>query len=631
MSPRRRLALAVPSTRGFADRLLAEGLIDAPVLRDAMAEVRASGRPLSQVLRARRVLEDGALAAAQARHWQLVLVDPLADRPDPRLVDAAGLAACLREGVLPWRRMGGTVVVLTATPETAGRMALALRAALGSYVLAVATPAAIAQAMLDLRGPRLARAAETRVAEDDSCRHWGRGSGKAWAGALGLGLALLAWAAPAAALGLVAAWALATLAAVTALKAAAVLATRRPAPPLPPADPDAPLPEMSIIVALYREGAVAERLVRRLERLDYPRDRLEIVLAVEQDDSMTRAALDRASLPPWMRVVVAPDGPIRTKPRALNLALDACRGSVIGVYDAEDAPDPGQLRAVAAQFAAEGPQVACLQGVLDFYNPHTNWLSRCFTMEYAAWFRVLLPGLSRLGLPLPLGGTTLFFRRAALDGLGAWDAHNVTEDADLGIRLARRGHVTRLLDSTTWEEANCRALPWVRQRSRWLKGYMMTWAVHMRDPRLLWRELGPRGFCGFQVLFLGTLSQFLLAPVLWSFWLVPLGLPHPVADALPPAVFAAMVGLYLATEAVNLAAGWVGLRRRGGGLSPAWLPTLHVYFPLGALAGYKAATELLRRPFYWDKTSHGHFDTAAPTPAVPPRPGPMRVLRLPRG
>ena len=631
MVPRRRLMLAAPTVRGFADMLQAEGLVPDAALRDALAEVRQSGRPLSEVLRARHLLDEAALQAAQARHWRLVRVDPRTAPPDPRLVDAAGAAACLRDGILPWRRVGGTVIVLTAVPEAAGRMAPRLRALFGSHALALATPSAIEAALRDLRGPALVRAAETRVAEGESCRRWGRGAGVSWAATAGLALAALMLAAPVVTLAALLVWALVTLAAVTTLKAAALWATRRAAGPEPLPDAGGPLPVISVIVALYREGAVAERLVRRLERLDYPRDRLEIVLAVEEEDRLTRAALLRAKLPPWMRIVVAPDGPIRTKPRALNLALDACRGSIIGVYDAEDAPDPGQLRRVAAGFAAAGPQVACLQGMLDFYNPRTNWLSRCFTMEYAAWFRVLLPGLARLGVPLPLGGTTLFFRRAALEALGGWDAHNVTEDADLGIRLARHGHVTRILDSVTWEEANCRAIPWVRQRSRWLKGYMMTWAVHMRDPRLLWRQLGPRGFMGFQVLFLGTLSQFLLAPVLWSFWLVPLGLPHPLAQALPPGVLVAMAVIYGATEAVNLIAGWVGLRRRGGGLSPAWLPTLHVYFPLGALASYKAALELLRKPFYWDKTSHGHFDVAEAPPDAPPRLGRMRVMRLPRG
>ena len=311
-----------------------------------------------------------------------------------------------------------------------------------------------------------------------------------------------------------------------------------------------------------------------------------------------------------MRVVVAPEGRIKTKPRALNHALALCRGSIVGVYDAEDAPESDQLRRVVERFHRRGPQVACLQGVLDFYNPATNWLSRCFTIEYASWFRVVLPGLQMLGVPIPLGGTTLFFRRDVLEKLGAWDAHNVTEDADLGIRLARHGYRTELIATTTYEEANCRALPWVKQRSRWIKGYMMTYATHMRDPLLLWRQLGVRQFIGFQVLFLGSITQVLMVPLMWSLWALMLGLPHPLSTMLPAPVLLALSVLFLTGEGLGIALGVVGLHRSGQTISKAWVPTLHLYHPVGALAAYKALWELMHKPFYWDKTSHGHFDQA---------------------
>jgi cellulose synthase/poly-beta-1,6-N-acetylglucosamine synthase-like glycosyltransferase len=248
--------------------------------------------------------------------------------------------------------------------------------------------------------------------------------------------------------------------------------------------------------------------------------------------------------------------------------------------------------------------------VLDYYNPRTNWLSRCFTIEYAGWFRLILPGIARLGLVVPLGGTTLFFRRDILDRLGGWDAHNVTEDADLGLRLARHGYRTELIDTVTGEEANCRALPWIKQRSRWIKGYMMTWAVHMRSPALLWRQLGPRGFVGVQILFFGSFAQTLLAPLLWSFMLVPFGLDHPLLAVLPPAAVWAMIAIFLLSEAVNLAVGIIGLRRTRHRLSAWWVPTMKLYFPLATVAAYKALVELVTRPFYWDKTSHGLFDHA---------------------
>jgi len=365
---------------------------------------------------------------------------------------------------------------------------------------------------------------------------------------------------------------------------------------------------VSILVPLYGECDIAPRLIRRLSRICYPRELLDVLLIAEADDMRTRTALANTALPRWMRQITVPAGTLKTKPRALNFALDFCRGRIIGVYDAEDAPAPDQIHRVVRRFHETGPDLACLQGVLDYYNPHTNWLSRCFTIEYATWFRIVLPGLQRLGLVLPLGGTTLFFRRDTLESLGGWDAHNVTEDADLGIRLARHGYRTEIIDTVTAEEANCRLLPWIRQRSRWLKGYAVTYAVHMRSPRKLLADLGWWRFAGVQILFLGTLSQFVLAPLLWSFWLPVLGFGHPL-DGLAPIGFFLAVGLiFLLSEVFNIAVAMVATSgRRHRRLRP-WAFTLHLYYPLAAMAAYKALWETVTRPFYWDKTAHGKFD-----------------------
>ncbi len=320
-----------------------------------------------------------------------------------------------------------------------------------------------------------------------------------------------------------------------------------------------------------------------------------------------------------MRSVIVPDGTLRTKPRALNFALDFTQGSIIGVYDAEDAPDPDQLRKVALHFANCGPDVACLQGVLDYYNDRTNWLTRCFAIEYATWFRIVLPGLARLGFVVPLGGTTLFFRRQILEDLGGWDAHNVTEDADLGVRLARAGYRTELIDSVTQEEANGRAWPWVKQRSRWLKGYAITYAVHMRSPRQLMRDLGLKRFLGVQMLFLGTLSQFVLQPVLWSFWLIPFGIAHPIQTLLPPIGFWLLAAVFFGSEIINFAISAIALKAAKKTWLIKWAVTLQVYFPLAALAAYKGLFELAWKPFYWDKTMHGVL-LPEPVKAPPPPP-----------
>ena len=601
---------AALTRRPIAAQLLRDGVVSSDDMVNALSHRgRAAGR-LPDVLRARGLVVERDLMQAQARTWGIGLIDPARDLPDPRLIDAVGPADCLRYGLVPWRRLGDVTVVALSRPEEFRRLRPMLEARLGPVCAALATARSVAAAVHAWRGPRLAQAAENRVPEAESCRSWPRLHRSprllaALVATLGLVLAL-----PLATGAFVLWFAVLTLAFSVGLKFAAMIAALRLAPARTVPVGDGIDPTVSVIVALYRESDIAVRLVRRLARLDYPEELLDVILAVEAGDSMTIDALSRAELPPWMRIVLVPEGEVKTKPRALNHALDYARGAIVGVYDAEDAPEPDQIRKVVARFQQSDPKVACLQGVLDYYNPRTNWLSRCFTIEYAGWFRLILPGIARLGLVVPLGGTTLFFRREILERLGGWDAHNVTEDADLGIRLARHGYRTEMIETVTGEEANCRALPWIKQRSRWIKGYIMTWAVHMRQPVLLWRQLGPRAFLGFQVMFLGTIAQFLLAPLLWSFIVIPFGVPHPLAGLLSPPVIWATTAVFLLSEAANLSVGIIGLGRTGHRISAWWVPTMKLYFPLATLAAYKAALELVTRPFYWDKTTHGLFDHA---------------------
>lgn len=607
--------ISVPLPRGLrrfavGASLLRAGVVAPDEMLTALShQGREAGR-LPDVLRTRGLVVERDLLGVDARNHGIRVLDLETALPDPRLIDAVGVQDCLRHGLVPWQKVGAVTVVATSRPEEFHRLRPMLEDRLGPVAAGIASSRAILTAIHARRGDRLAHAAETRVAPAESCRNWPRlhQSPRAMA-TLGLIVAALAVAPIAtglAALG----FAVFSLACLTVLKIAATIAALRAPLPGPAPTSDAIPPVVSIIVALYREADIARRLVRRLARLDYPAELLDVILVVEAEDHITLDALGNSELPPWMRVVVVPEGQVKTKPRALNHAFDHARGAIVGVYDAEDAPDPDQLKKVVERFQRSGPEVACLQGVLDYYNPRTNWLSRCFTIEYAGWFRLVLPGLARLGLVVPLGGTTLFFRREVLDRLGAWDAHNVTEDADLGIRLARHGYRTELIDTVTHEEANCRPLPWIKQRSRWIKGYMMTWAVHMRQPVQLWRQLGPRGFLGFQVLFLGTIAQFLLAPLLWSFLLLPFGFHHPLYAALPWAAVWCIAGVFFLSEAANILIGSLGLGRTAHGLSRMWVLTLKVYYPLASLAAYKGLFELATRPFYWDKTTHGLFDPA---------------------
>ncbi|MBI6630546.1 glycosyltransferase [Pontibaca salina] len=569
------------------------------------------GAPIGEILMAEGWITRQTLEAALAAQYSLSLVDLESIPPDTTLCRRLPAEFWLHHRVIPWQQPGDTVMIATCRPD---RFEL-IRNRLSDVFIHV-TPVltgehAIATAIAREFRTDLAIAASERVAQQYSCRTWKHRKRAVLLAMLTLTLAALIVAPVTMFTGL-------SLLAISSLVMFAILKTvaacahlsqigqqRRP---LATATSEATfrLPHVSVLVPLFHEGEIIGDLLRRLELLTYPKVLLDVVLVLEEEDDTTRATLDKYSLPDWIRLIEVPahDG-LTTKPRAMNYALDFCHGEIIGVWDAEDAPESDQIEIAVAHFATVPPDVVCLQGVLDYYNPRTNWLARCFTIEYSAWFRIVLQGIARLGLVVPLGGTTLFFRRDVLEQLGGWDAHNVTEDADLGVRLCRAGYRTEMLQSTTYEEANCRPWPWVKQRSRWLKGFMVTYLVHMRNPARLLSDLGLWRFLGVQAFFIGTLSQFLLAPVLWSFWLILLGLPHPMKDTFSPALVATVSAMFIAVEGVSIVIGLISVSRRERRFLMPYVPTLVLYFPLGCIAAYKALYELLFRPFYWDKTQHG--------------------------
>ena len=366
------------------------------------------------------------------------------------------------------------------------------------------------------------------------------------------------------------------------------------------------LPVYTVMVPLFREAAVIPGLLNSLRELDYPADRLQVMLIVEAVDAETQEALRRVRLDRHMQIVVVPDGAPRTKPRAIQFALQLARGEYVVVYDAEDAPDPGQLRRALAALRGD-KSLGCLQAHLNIYNSNASWFTRQFMIEYTVLFDCILPALERLRLPVPLGGTSNHFPRAVLDAVGGWDPYNVTEDADLGIRLARRGWRVGVLDSTTWEEAPPTFRIWKGQRTRWLKGWMQTYLVHMRRPRRLWRELGPWRFIGFQVLMAGMILSSLVHPWFYVFL---------AADALRGELLTIpenVLGQWLlGVGLVNLVAGYVSAIalgtvaavRRGRPKLAANALMMPAYWLLISLAAYRALWQLVTAPFHWEKTEH---------------------------
>lgn len=367
-------------------------------------------------------------------------------------------------------------------------------------------------------------------------------------------------------------------------------------------------PMMTLLIPLHHEAVMVPHLCAQLKKLKYPRDKLEIFFITENKDKQTNAALKCLKMPHYMRVVKLPDAHIKTKPRALNYTLPLTRGEIISIYDSEDNPETDQLIKAAHMFAQSPKDVACLQARLAFYNKKTNWISRCFTLEYSAWFSAILPGLCMLGLPIPLGGTSNFIRRDILLKIGGWDAFNVTEDADLGMRLARFGYKTRILNSTTYEEANCRIWPWIKQRSRWLKGFMMTYLVQMQNPLECFLKHGLSGFIAIQAIFLGSISSALFIPFYLCFWLTSLGFSFPSnLPYLNAQNIHIITIIFLLSEIVTFSLNLLGAKRTGILRFIIWTPTLSLYFTMTFFAVLKAIAEFVFAPFYWDKTKHGIF------------------------
>ena len=363
---------------------------------------------------------------------------------------------------------------------------------------------------------------------------------------------------------------------------------------------DAGLPTYTLLVPLYREAAVLPDLVDSLLKLDYPRGQLDIKLVVEEDDIETVAAAHRqAARDAALEVIEVPVGGPRTKPKAANYALAFARGEYLVVYDAEDRPEPDQLKKSISTFRARGGATACLQARLHIQNCDHNWLVGMAALDYSLWFGKLLPGLDRIGAPMPLGGTSNHFRTAVLREIGGWDAFNVTEDADIGIRLAQMGYRVSMLDSTTYEEGPIAVGAWLKQRSRWLKGHMQTWLVHMRDPLTLMRRTGLTGFLAFQIFVGGGVVFALANPLLWIAFLAGL-----VLHGSGPGVVVPGSGLLISHILLTYLA-VLAPRRRGWDELVSYGLTVIAYWGLVSAAGYRGAWQLITRPFFWEKTTHG--------------------------
>ncbi len=376
---------------------------------------------------------------------------------------------------------------------------------------------------------------------------------------------------------------------------------------------DVDWPCYTILCPLYRETEVLTQFVQAMNRLDYPIDKLQILLLTEEDDSATRDAIRAMYLPPHFCIITVPDGQPRTKPRACNFGLLQAIGDYVVIYDAEDIPDPLQLKKAVLTFASHDADLACVQAKLNYYNPNQNLLTRWFTVEYSLWFDMTLPGMQDAHLPIPLGGTSNHFRTSTLRELGAWDAFNVTEDCDLGLRMAHFHLRTAILDSTTYEEANSRVKNWLRQRSRWIKGYMQTYLVHMRHPLRYLSSGRLREFLSLQLVVGGKTIVLLINPLMWLLLAIYI-IFHPVA--LYHTLFPAPV-LYMGTLCFIFGnffyaySHLIGCLKRGQYGLIKWALSVPFYWLMISMAAFIALFQLVFKPHYWEKTQHGlHLSTS---------------------
>jgi cellulose synthase/poly-beta-1,6-N-acetylglucosamine synthase-like glycosyltransferase len=380
---------------------------------------------------------------------------------------------------------------------------------------------------------------------------------------------------------------------------------------------DAELPVYTILLPVYKEDKLIKKLIWNLQSLDYPREQLDIKLLIEEDDDKTLNAVRNLDFPAIFEVIVVPFHMPKTKPKACNYGLHFSRGKYLTIYDAEDIPDTDQLKKVVTMFNKLPSNYICIQSALNYYNRNENFLTRMFTLEYSYWFDYMLPGLDTLDIPIPLGGTSNHFKLQNLVELGAWDPFNVTEDADLGVRAYAKGYKIAIVNSTTYEEANNEPINWIRQRSRWIKGYMQTYLVHMRDPVALWKKVGWKGFLGFNFFIGATPLTFLVYPFLLLFFICYLVFDLSNIRTLFPdwvlfmAIFNLMVGNILMIY-INMIAVF---KRRFYELILFSIAN-PVYWLMHSIAAFKGLYQLIVKPFYWEKTNHGLSKVTSPTNVV---------------
>lgn len=598
----------------LGDVLQQEGLLTSAQLEEALHLQQRWGSRLGDIILAKGWVRAFDLYRLLARHYQRPFVDLVNSPPDGSLLAADDIALYTDLLFLPWRREGDRVIIATADPGP--EVIAAAQARFGSNVdFVITSKFDVIWNVQRSSNQFLTQKSVFMLSErrpDQSARQVFTGRQLIGFGLLaGVFLTLLIF------------WPIATLIAFNlfialffllsfGLRAVLTLTGARKridikvTPEMVARLDDRELPVYTILVPMYKEPKTLPILTSALRRMDYPLSKLDVKLILEEDDEETIQAAKDLGLEGIFEIIRVPYSLPKTKPKACNYALNFARGEYVTIYDAEDKPEPDQLKKAVAAFRMARENVACIQARLNYFNATENWLTRLFTLEYSLWFDYYLPALEVLRIPIPLGGTSNHFKMKVLREVDAWDPFNVTEDADLGVRLTQRGYSVGVLNSTTFEEANNHVPNWIRQRSRWVKGYMQTYLVHMRKPRELYRSLGPVGFWGFQFFVGGNLLTVLLLPWilgLYIFWLVTQS--NLIDPIFPPWVLYLSIFNLVFGNGFFIYINMLGAFKRSYYRLIPYALTAPAYWVLMSVAGYKAFWQLIHNPFYWEKTHHG--------------------------
>lgn len=637
----------------LGELLLAAGLITAEQLGEAVETQSREGGLIGRHLILMGAVTRREMYAELARQWGAPLLDLTAEPPDPALLHRLGKELILQESWLPWRRDGDTLVVATSvtpTPELSEEAARRFGATRVEF--RTTTDWDVSQTVQAAFRAGLLYDSAERLAAEDQLRSAKTGL-RWWQRAVPV---LLVTAVPA---GLV----LETNGTISVLFAFAnlvflvnvgfkVLAGART--PLdrrrarrwhdwvvkeraarglgerwPELTPDDDLPIYTILVPVFREANVIEKVLANIGSLDYPHAKLDVLVLLEEDDTRTIEMVKKIKPPEYVRLLVVPRGQPQTKPRACNYGLTFARGEYVVIYDAEDRPEPDQLRQAVTAFELDDferehidPQrrrLVCVQAALNYFNADYNVLTRMFAVEYAHWFDSMLPGMDAMNIPIPLGGTSNHFRTAPLIEMGAWDPYNVTEDADLGLRVSAYGYRIGVIDSTTWEEATSRVSAWVRQRTRWIKGYMVTAAVNTRHPISWLRQNGAKGAATLIGLVAGTPLAFMFYPLVLGFTAITYIGAQFIGLEIPSWLLEVGVANMVVSNGLMIVLSGIAAWRRYNWRIGVFAVLNPVYWLLHAAAAWRAAYQVAVDPHRWEKTPHGlseeYDDSSVSAPA----------------